>query len=297
VPSGFSLVLEHNGALNSSQSTLNLQSANGSVTITDLGSGNIDLLASTGLTVNGTPRTGDVLRYNMYGGSTWDTTSILTRKVLFTAEINQSGGGSISNMVGNGAFSAATGAGTVSQVNATATEGATLKFLSSASAGSGTGFFYSATGNGFERFVFGTVRRFAARAMLNQTANTRWFCGLASNISNYQPSASDTPNNAFVGFRYSNGTDASIVAVCQTDNAHVTATATGVSPDTSNSQLFEWAYDGTNVYFYIDGVLKATVTTNVPVNTQALNMLVEADNKNTANAIAFQLQLAGVVLR
>lgn len=43
VPAGFSLVLENNGTLNSSQSTLNLESTDGSVAITDLGSGNINL--------------------------------------------------------------------------------------------------------------------------------------------------------------------------------------------------------------------------------------------------------------
>jgi hypothetical protein len=48
VPAGFLLVLENNGALNSSQSTLNLESTDASVTITDLGSGNINLQGSKG---------------------------------------------------------------------------------------------------------------------------------------------------------------------------------------------------------------------------------------------------------
>lgn len=45
VPPGFSLVFENNGALNSSQTLLNLESTDGSVTITDEGSGNINLQA------------------------------------------------------------------------------------------------------------------------------------------------------------------------------------------------------------------------------------------------------------
>ena len=46
VPAGFSLVLENNGVLNSSQSTLNLESTDGSVAITDVGSGTLNLQAA-----------------------------------------------------------------------------------------------------------------------------------------------------------------------------------------------------------------------------------------------------------
>jgi hypothetical protein len=48
VPPGFELVLQNNGADNSSQSTLNLESTDSSVIITDEGSGNINLQAATG---------------------------------------------------------------------------------------------------------------------------------------------------------------------------------------------------------------------------------------------------------
>jgi hypothetical protein len=48
VPAGFKLVLENNGALNSSQSTLNLESSDSSVVITDLGGGTLDLIATAG---------------------------------------------------------------------------------------------------------------------------------------------------------------------------------------------------------------------------------------------------------
>lgn len=52
-PPGFSLVLEHNGALNSSQSTLNLVNTDGSIAITDLGSGNIQLAGTAPFSGNG----------------------------------------------------------------------------------------------------------------------------------------------------------------------------------------------------------------------------------------------------
>lgn len=48
VPPGFLLVLENNGALNSSQSTLNLESTDGTVVITDEGIGTLNLQAKQG---------------------------------------------------------------------------------------------------------------------------------------------------------------------------------------------------------------------------------------------------------
>lgn len=55
VPAGFSLVFENNGVLNSSQSILNLVNTDGSVTLTDLGAGNIQVnAATTGFAAAGT---------------------------------------------------------------------------------------------------------------------------------------------------------------------------------------------------------------------------------------------------
>jgi hypothetical protein len=47
VPAGFQLVLENNGVLNSSQNTLNLESTDSSVVITDEGNGTLNLQASS----------------------------------------------------------------------------------------------------------------------------------------------------------------------------------------------------------------------------------------------------------
>jgi|ERR1017187_1243760 hypothetical protein len=53
VPTPPAWLLENNGALNSSQTVLNLKSTDSSVTITDLGAGNLNLQASNGVTVGG----------------------------------------------------------------------------------------------------------------------------------------------------------------------------------------------------------------------------------------------------
>ena len=47
VPGGFSLVLENNGITNSSQSTLNLENTDGSVTITDVGGGTLNFTSNS----------------------------------------------------------------------------------------------------------------------------------------------------------------------------------------------------------------------------------------------------------
>lgn len=73
VPPGFSLVLENNSVLNSSQSTLNLVNTDGSVVITDLGWGSIQLSAEqSGLATvgqGGFAGPGITLLYPYYGQS------------------------------------------------------------------------------------------------------------------------------------------------------------------------------------------------------------------------------------
>lgn len=66
VPAGFSLVLENNGTLNSSQSTLNLENTDGSITITDMGAGTLNLTANSSKVAAGQ----NVIQRPSWGGST-----------------------------------------------------------------------------------------------------------------------------------------------------------------------------------------------------------------------------------
>ena len=98
--------------------------------------------------------------------------------------------------------------------------------------------------------------------------------------------ATDTPNSSTLGFRFSSSTDLNWKAVALTTNGSQTTTDTGVAIDT-NPHKFDVTYDGATARYFIDGVLKATITTNVPAGT-ALGVFPFwcGDNKNTATAIA-----------
>ena len=62
-------------------------------------------------------------------------------------------------------------------------------------------------------------------------------------------------------------------AVCQTDDTHQTLVDTGVVIDTNRHQFGIVATSG-GFKFYIDGVLKATITTNVPAGATPLQQFV-----------------------
>lgn len=110
------------------------------------------------------------------------------------------------------------------------------------------------------------------RAMLNccfpDTTNTRCFIGLSSSQSvNFFDS--DDPSTGhgyrYAAFRFSStASDAHIKAICGNSSAQ-TIVDTGVSIDT-NSHRFAIFFDDANsqVLFYIDGALVATITTNIP---------------------------------
>jgi len=132
------------------------------------------------------------------------------------------------------------------------------------------------------------LSRMLVRCRLEQTGTgTRSWIGmvdgpgLGTNVLN-----TDTPNQNYVAFRFSNGTDTTWKAICGTSSANQSVVDTGVAPDTATSQIFEITFDGTNVKFWINGVLKATVTgSNVPATSVVLRFAATIDNKNSANAV------------
>lgn len=133
---------------------------------------------------------------------------------------------------------------------------------------------------------------FRCKARLDQTTTgTRAWIGLldtqhAAAIQNPGSMASNLPNFNYVAFRFSAGTDTHWQAICATGSGAVTAVNTGIAPDTSNAQQFEITYDGTNVNFYINGSLVASISTNVPGNTVILHEVCTIDNQNTNNAVS-----------
>lgn len=62
-----------------------------------------------------------------------------------------------------------------------------------------------------------------------------------------------------------------------------------MAPSTTVSKLMEFAWDGTNWNFFLDGVLVAQISTHVPTASTVSGPILEADNKNTNNAIAWTM--------
>lgn len=240
---------------------------------------------------SGTPQTGDVWRYNMYGDNKWDLGAFM-RPIIW----GRCDGRNVANFSTTGTvfttYTVSTQANTV--VNATATEPAHLTLNTGVTAALTT----RGTNEGNTSWTLGTFWRAVFRCKMNQTANVRYWIGIgAGTLAGAGTYATDTPNTSYAMFRFSATTDATIKAVCGTATASQTVANTGVSVDTTASHIFEIAYDGTSVYFYIDGALVATIGTNLPATSTLISSGAACDNKNTANDVSIDVAWLGVMLK
>jgi hypothetical protein len=282
-----------NGVLNALQTLLNLK-AGTNMTLTPDGAGGVTLDAAAGGSASSiqgvavsasTPLTGDTLRYNEWGDSKWDVCQGAPfirgwYADLFNAAINAF----------NANTNPAIGSGSaLARQSATATEPAAQKNLTSAVASTLVTCYIAWQSAGINPFSWGTVKRMSMRLQLLHAANVRYFFGLFANASTPPVgTGTDTPNIHYAAFRYSAGTDATIKAVCGTATATLTVVDTGVAVDTTASHVFDIAFDGVNVNFFIDGVLKAQISTTLPSAADTMQPSVMCDNKNTANAVGWQ---------
>ncbi len=90
---------------------------------------------------------------------------------------------------------------------------------------------------------------------------------------------SDTPAANFCGFRFSTDADTTIKAICQTSSSNQTVADTGVAPVSGELYLLEIVptNSGATVAFYINGLLVATIDTNVPTNSTVMGSVLAAD--------------------
>lgn len=100
--------------------------------------------------------------------------------------------------------------------------------------------------------------------------NGCWWGGFFSSLGS--TTAAD-PAGHFAAFRYRNGTDTNFQA-CVKDGTTIAVTDTGVAFDNGWHDFEVYTFDGGVTWlFYIDGVLVATHTTNVPTTTQSLGFM------------------------
>lgn len=251
------------------------------------------------------PQIGDIPRFNVNGDGNWDAVNSIQAFIALYAQ-NQSSNlaaiGQLSNVVGT----SSSVTGSQSTINATATLGAGDHVSAAASASTSTviGTAYGSNGSvsltGITAFY-----RWSCRFSLGSTVNARYWIGLAclnsggtgnngAAIVGTTAYAQDTPNKTTIGFRYSDGTDSTwqAVVISASSSAGLQTTVdTGVAPDT-HIHLFEMATNitGTEILFLIDGVVVATISTNIPNPSAGGNSLgslfFTGDNKNTNTAIS-----------
>jgi hypothetical protein len=220
VPPGFLLVLQNNDVLNSSQSTLDLKSADGSVVITDLGAGKINLQAATGLQPE------NIIW--LPGSST--TTDFINIGDFMTGADN---GASV-------AFPAPT-----------STTNYAVSLTSNRWHG-GLPMFYAGRNFTLKATALLTVADTSTQAAIGLFSSTAWIT-----LGSGSPS---TPAGSFVAFNVPNG--GNTWHAITSGGGSTTDVNTGVAY--SARHILEIDYTPASAVFKIDGVVVATISTNLP---------------------------------
>ena len=249
---GAGLILQVNGTPNAVQSELNL-TGSGTVTVTDNGNGTVSIA--------GAGSGGGVL--GKWPGNWIGSNASGMNGFSFTAGANM--GSALAGYQSN-----STGTG-----SATATEGRFLPDVASTSL-SGSG----GLADGNFNISLGILEDWFIKLKIRSIASpTRYWIGFSDQTSTNAETVffSNTPAANFVGFRFSTSAgDSNLQAVCQTGSSTQTIVNTGIAPNTSTPQILEVVptASGRTITFYINGVLVATISTNVPTNSVAMSTLV-----------------------
>jgi hypothetical protein len=139
-------------------------------------------------------------------------------------------------------------------------------------------------------YTLGILRVVQVKAALSSLTDSRlWIAGNDHANSAESVLAGDNPGANLVGFRLSSPAgDTNFQAYAGTDATHFTVVDTGVAGDT-DFHLFEIAYESGTVTFSIDGVVVATISTNLPSTSTAVGTTVSCDNVGTTDALNVQL--------
>lgn len=229
---------------------------------------------------NAVPRKGDTLRYNEYGDSKWDLCYSPGRFIALCG-----GTTTLSNM------GISSGSGQLGSTSAPLPIGdndvfpTTFSNTAAASTSTRIGANMGVNGSG-GIMTPNCINRYSLLWTPTSTTNVRYWMGLSQALSlGTTTFANQTPNTIYAAFRYTAGTDTHYQAACGTATANQTIVDTGVSLDTTLPHLFEIVPGPglSNWYFYIDGALVATISSNLPVASNRLGAYWTADNLNTAN--------------
>ena len=255
------LAVEVRGAAFSSTTLLNFESSDSSVTITDEGSGLLNFQSAGNTKPYPTGGALGLWPGNWIG---WNAAGVLGGTFTSGAEL------------GMAVVSTGSNGGNISP---TATQPMAYPIIL---ADIGLTNSYSVSDQN-HNITLGILTDWFTKVLIVGNTYTRFWFGVSDfTYTSAEPVLnSDTPAANIVGFRWSAGTDINIKAVCQTDATHHTIVDTGVTPDLSTPQVLEIVptSNGTVITFYINRVLVATISTNVPATTVTMGSLSAGDGQ------------------
>jgi hypothetical protein len=261
----------------------NVLTSTGTGTLWATASGGSNATQIQGVNVDNTaPGTGDVLQYSRSAAKWVDQDFGLIKNW----GVRPNGG----SFLGIGVTVLIAGSNGV--VFPTATESTLTSLTTASTASSSAGFSLPNTGNW--DMSFGTMKRASVRMQLAQTAAMRIWFGFGGTTSSgvYQ---TDTPSTNFVGFRYSTvAGDTKYMCVTQSSNVTSTKTAESTASHVdTNMHTFSIEYDGTTVYFYIDGAQVGSSAATLPANTALGFIIGFIDNIGGTGTPAFKVSCIG----
>ena len=293
-PNPQSLALEVNSVAASSQTVQNLEAGSG-ITITDNGSGNIEFASTSALNVEvgGTPITStNPINFEGSGGV------VVNNPSAGNVQISGGGGGALGKWPGNwfgctvpisgsALFTAGAQFGvdfvisTETSVDATtdptATQPRSMPLINDNATD-------SAGVNDQNTITLGILQDWITKCMLESTLTSRFWIGLSDVAVNPTTAlVTNTPNQNIVAFRWTAGTDTNIQAICATSSAALTVVDTGVLPTPSTPQIFEIVPSSGAIKFYINGILVASINTNVPSTSTPMRSIMLGDTSNISN--------------
>jgi len=166
-----------------------------------------------------------------------------------------------------GLAAAPSAVGTASLINVSTGEGQHIQYLSGAVANNEGGIVAPTFDQ--TRRILNPVVEIAMRTAAAITVVRTW-----SGMFSGDPMASDTPALHYMAFRYSPASDGTAFWRCVSDNGSgtptVTVTTHAFTATTSYRLRVVCDAGGSQIRFYINGILRATHTTTLPTNTQDL---------------------------
>lgn len=236
------------------------------------------------------PLVGDTIEYSPFGGGKYLPASQTRRTTTLYAD-GENTILSASGMVPGGFQTVSNGAAVAQKAGAIAGEGPAVSLKCALAASTSVQASYRGGLNSATTvavsFSLASARRFIFRQRSNTDSGYRVWVGVTTSVANLNGVlfAADAPATDYAAFRFSSATDTTWKAVTAFSGSQ-TVVNTGVAYNSTTSTFFEIIPNaaGTSLTFRINGLVVATIATNIFGADTCCLVFSTADNKNTANA-------------